>query len=359
MYQALLQTSGQVVSAQGYEARFSASAATFLRALVEVATQEVFADTTLTPLLKRFQGVYLTDCTRIEAAVFPLKVAARLELQQGSLQLALEPLQTHDNASGVAQAPLPRGALHVGDLGFFDLKRFAQWRQSGVEWVSRYKTGTLLYTPDGKRLCLERLLTSTTPTLTVSVLVGAKQRLPMVLVAQRLDEPTYQQRLARLRQRAKRKQHPLRARQTQLARWTLYLTSLPDLSFAQVHTLYRARWQMERLFKRWKSLAHLTTSTTRDPHRRACEVYAKLLAVLVAHWLTQAYGWCNPDLSHDKCFCLLQQHAAFVHLVWFRFPQALPFLDAFLAFGSAAALLSQRRSRPNAAALWIDFDAFA
>lgn len=196
LHQALLQT-GQAVSAQGYEARFSASAVTFLRALVEAATQEVFADTTLTPLLKRFRGIYLTDCTRIEASVVRLKVAARLELQQGSLQLSLEALQTHDNASRVAQAPLPRGALYVGDLGFFDLKRLAHWRQSGVEWVSRYKTGTLLYAPDGSRLCLEPLLTPTTRTLALPVLVGGDQHLPMYLVAQRLDEPTYQQRLQR------------------------------------------------------------------------------------------------------------------------------------------------------------------
>jgi hypothetical protein len=302
---------------------------TFLRALVEAATEQVFADTSLTPLLKRFAGVYLTDCTRIEADVCPLKVAARLELQQGSLQLSLEALQTHDNASRVAQAPLPSGALHVGDLGFFDLKRFALWRQSGVEWVSRYKTGTRLYTSNGQRLCLERLLTPTTRTLTLPVLVGADQRLPMSLVAQRLDDTLYQQRLQRLRQRARRKQRSASSRQTHLAHWTIYLTSLPDLTFVQVHTLYRARWQIERLFKRWKSLGQIASSSTADPHRRACEVYAKLLAVLITHWLTQLHGWTNHSLSHDKLFCLLQQHASLFALLCFRFPALLDWWHDF------------------------------
>ena len=177
--------------------------------MVEAATQQVFTDTTLTPLLKRFQGVYLTDCTRIEADIFPLKVAARLELQQGSLQLALETLESHDNASAVAQAPLPRGALHIGDLGFFDLKRFAFWQQHGVDWVSRYKTGTALYTEAGERCCLETLLTSAPQTFSLPVQVGHTQRLPIYLLAQRLDETTYQQRLQRLQHRAKRKQRPL------------------------------------------------------------------------------------------------------------------------------------------------------
>jgi hypothetical protein len=301
LHQSLLQT-GQELSAQGFEARFTPQAADFLRAMVAAASQEVFSVEVLSPLLRRFQGVYLTDCTRIEADVFPLKIAARLELQQGSLQLSLEALQTHDNASAVAQAVLPRGALHVADLGFFDLNRFAHWQQQGVEWVSRYKTGTCLYTSDGEPLSLPTVLTASAKTLTLPVQVGHTLRLPMYLVAQRLDERLYQQRLQRLRQRAKRKQRPLSSRQTHLARWTLYLTSLPDLVFAQLHTLYRARWQIERLFKRWKSFGHLAASTTRDPQRRACEVYAKLLAVLVAHWLTQLHAWATPSLSHDKLF---------------------------------------------------------
>ena len=327
--------------------------------MVEEATQQVFSADLLRPLLSRFQGVYLTDCTRIEAEVFPLKIAARLELQQGSLQLSLETLQTHDNASAVAQALLPRGALHIGDLGFFDLKRFAHWQQQGVEWVSRYKTGTALYMDAGERCCLETLLDSAAATFSLPVQVGHTQRVPMYLLAQRLDEAVYQQRLQRLRQRAKRKQRPLTSRQTHLARWTLYLTSLPDLAFAQAHTLYRARWQIERLFKRWKSFGHLAASSTRDPQRRACEVYAKLLAVLVAHWLTQLHGWAKQSLSHDKLFCAIQQQASLFVLLCFRFPTALDLWHDCLGRLSHSTSLSRRKRRPNAVSLWQQFDAFA
>ena len=194
LHQALLRT-GQTVSAQGFEARFTEQAATFLRAMVEAASQQVFSAERLCPALSRFEGVYLTDCTRIEADVFPLKIAARLELQQGSLQLSLQPLQRHDNASAVAQAPLARGALHVGDLGFFDMERFADWQRAGVEWVSRYKTGTALYSCTGQRLSLEALLSTAAQTFSLPVQVGHIQHLPMTLVAQRLDEALYQQRL--------------------------------------------------------------------------------------------------------------------------------------------------------------------
>jgi len=328
--------------------------------MVERASQEVFTEATLTPLLRRFVGVYLTDCTRIEADVFPLKVAARLELQQGSLSISLENLQTHDNAVLVAQADLPKGALHLGDLGFFDLKRFAHWQQTGVEWVSRYKTGTGLFTPQGVPLKLETWLTQAPKSFSCPVLVGHTQRLAMYLVAQRLDEALYQHRLKRLGQRARRKQRAVSPRQTHLARWTIYLTSLPDLTFAQLHILYRARWQMERLFKRWKSLGQLAGSNTTDPHRRACEVYAKLLAVLVAHWLTQFHGWANPSLSHDKLFRIFQHHASLFALLWFRFPAALNlWLDFLPLLFPSTALARCSPRRPNAVSLWSQFDALA
>jgi len=113
---------------------------------------------------------------------------------------------------------------------------------------------------------------------------------------------------------------------------------------------------MERLFKRWKSLGRLASSTTHDPQRRACEVYAKLLAVLVAHWLTQYSAWEHPSLSHDQCFVLLQQHTPGFYLACFRFPALLELLTACLRNLLPAASLSRRHARPNAVDLWRHFD---
>jgi len=347
LHQALGQT-GLSMSAQGFEQHFNERAVIFLRAMVEQALQQVFVVDSLCPILSRFQGVYLTDCTRIEPASYPLKIAARLEMQKGTLQLTLEDLATHDNASALCAGGLPPGSLHIGDLGFFDLERFAQWAQAGVEWVTRYKIGTRLYTPDDQPILLETFLAQAPRTGELKVLVGRQQRLPMRLVAQRVSNSTYQNRLRRLRQIARRKQQPLSQRQEILAHWTIYLTSIMDLTFEQVHTLIRARWQIERLFKRWKSLGKLASCSSRDPQRRACEVFAKLFAVLIAHWLTQLRAWSDPQVSHDKFFCAIQHHAAFFYIACFRAPTLLATFDLLLDQLQASATLSHRKSHPNA-----------
>lgn len=345
LYRSLAQT-GVEMSAPGFEARFTPAAVAFLRAMVEAAAEEVFEAEVLTPLLARFHGVYLTDGTRIDSPTHGLKVVARLELQRGALTLELEPLQRHDNASRVADDPLPRGALHVGDLGFFDLERFGQWAAEGVDWVTRYKAGVRLLDLQGNPIALVEFLQQQAGPVSLPVTVGL-QRLPMLLVAQPVSEACSHTRCANLRHKAKRKNQPVSQQRLKLAGWTIYLTSRTDLNAAQVHVLYRARWQIERLFKRWKSLGQLNRSVTHNPVRQACEFYAKLLAVLLAHWLTQAFAWTNDHLSLDKVFVTLQTHALLLHAVWFRGFPGLDWLQFLLTDCRQPHTLSRRKTHPN------------
>jgi hypothetical protein len=341
----LLQT-GVEMSATGFELRFDERGVAFLREMVERVVQEVFEAQVLSPVMGRFAGVYISDSSRLEQLDGGVKVAARLELQRGSLALSLEALTTHDNATAVMRLTLPKGALHLGDLGFFDLTRFAQWSKDGVEWVTRYKAKTLLFDTDGNPLDLPTLLANAPQGLHLPVQVG-KQRLPATLVAQPVAPHIAQQRRTHIARHARRKQRPLSTTRRQLAGWTLYLTSVADLSFCAIHTLYRARWQIERLFKRWKSLANLTTSTTADPLRRTCEGYAKLIAVLIAHWLTQALAWSATRLSLDTVFSTFQSLVPLLYLLWFTLPR-LAWLFPLCFFLLLPALtLNQRRTHPN------------
>lgn len=346
------------MSAQGFEARFSQRAADFLRAMVAQAGETLLEALVDEPVLKRFNGVYLSDSTRLEHADAPLKVATRLELQRGGVSWTLEAIDTHDNATGVMTHPMPPGALHVGDLAFFDLEHFAHWQDEGVDWVTRYKARTLLFDVDGRAVSLLDRLRAPALSQPMPVLVG-KQQVPMWLVAQRVPAAVYRQRLRQLAHKARRKQKSVSRLQKTLARWTIYLTSVPDLSFEQLHTLYRARWQIERLFKRWKSLGKLDTSTSAAPLRRQCERYAKLLAVLVAHWFSLPLCWHDPTASRDMAFSLCQRAAPFLYLVCFRLPDLLPVLQPALAVLLPSLSLTERKKTPNACDLWALFDASA
>jgi hypothetical protein len=101
-----------------------------------------------------------------------------------------------------------------------------------------------------------------------------------------------------------------------LASWNLIVTNIPAtvLQAQQVLLLYRARWQVELLFKLWKSHGHVDEWSSVTPPHILCEFYAKLLAMLVEHWLLLQSCWDDPhrswilsaDLLRDQVPLLLQ-----------------------------------------------------
>ena len=100
-----------------------------------------------------------------------------------------------------------------------------------------------------------------------------------------------------------------------LVGWTLYVTNIPveQLAATEAAILGSTRWQIECLFKLWKSDGQLASSRSQDPHRVWCEFYAKLLACLVQHWMTLVGYWQRLDRSlhqatqviRKRAFCML------------------------------------------------------
>lgn len=77
------------------------------------------------------------------------------------------------------------------------------------------------------------------------------------------------------------------------------LTNVPPslLSAAEAMVLLRARWQIELLWKWWKDQGKVDEWQTAKPERILCELYAKLLGMLVQHWLLLLACWDDPHRS--------------------------------------------------------------
>lgn len=347
---------GMALSVQGLDQRFTESGVAFMRALLEDGLSQMVTSETTTPILPTFNGVYLTDSTRVVWAGAALKVGVRLEIQRGGLQVCVEDIQRNDQRLAVTDAALPRGALHLGDLGFFKLKRFRDWSTQGVFWLTRYKVGTCLFTPDGQPLDLKTVLTGDAP-LSVPVRVGSgRHAVAAWLLAAPLPAEQRPKRLARLHEQARLDQRPLSARQRDLATWTLYLTNIPDLSFAAAHLLARTRWQIELLFKFWKSAGALCRSRSTLPLRQHLEGFAKLLGLLIAQWSLLVAGWLPHSLGPLDALRLLRAQLPALHHALSRPSSCLALLLVLRHHLALAAPRSSRRAHPSAAQLWAAFD---
>ena len=63
------------------------------------------------------------------------------------------------------------------------------------------------------------------------------------------------------------------------------ITNVPAdiLTLAEAMVLLKIRWQIELLFKLWKSHGRVDEWRTKKPARIVCEIYAKLIGLVVQH----------------------------------------------------------------------------
>jgi hypothetical protein len=309
---------GTPVTRQAVHQRLNAKGADYLHEVLQVGLKQTVQGMQVSQgLLSRFQGVYVLDSTQLELPVelaeqwsgcggtqgesAAMKVHVRWEMRSGELQrLELSDGRQHDGNSQVQQTSLPTGSLRIADLGYFSLNVLEKTSKDGSYWITRYKTGTHLYDETGAAIPLLKYLPSAVgEQIDRSVWVGQKARLPARLVAQRVPLKVVKQRHKRLEREAQDKGQSVSARAYELAHWTIYLTNVPlnQLSVPEVLILGRYRWQIELLFKLWKSELHIDTWNTTKPARILCELYAKLIAVLVTHWLLLVGTWHNSQRS--------------------------------------------------------------
>jgi len=322
-------TLGVDITPQGLDQRFTEPASVMLKGVLDRATEEVIvSDPVAVPLLQRFTAVCLVDSSTIalpealatiwagcgnqtDQADAALKIHLRFDLLSGALTgPVITAGRTHDRSSAVAVGVLPSGALRLADLGYFSLAAMQDMTSHGVYWLSRLQANTTVFDSAGQRQVLSRLLSEQGETVDVAVIVGAKERVACRLLAQRVPDDVAEQRRRRMRDEGQRRGQAISAERLRLAAWTIYITNVPSslLSAAEALVLGRVRWQIELLIKLWKSHGRIDESRSDKPWHILCDVYAKLLAMLMQHWLVLVTVWHYVNRSLTKAAKMMQKH---------------------------------------------------
>jgi hypothetical protein len=361
---------GVKISPQGLAYRFTREAADCLYQVLQRIVKRVVEQTDeMMPLLKRFEGVYITDSSVIGLPVSlrerwagcggsagetaAVKLQVRLNYSTGQLcDVVLRPGREHDAQAVDALRSLPTGSLHLQDLGYFKLDRLQDEAEAGRYWLTRLKTNTVLYTMEGHPLELLSFLgQADTDTLDLPVRLGQQHQLACRLIAQRVSPEQAVITRRKLKRAARKRGQTLSQKRLALADWVLYVTNVPValLTTNEALVLTRVRWQIELLFKLWKSVGRLAHSRSAHPWRVLCEVYAKLIAVILQHWITVSCCWANPLRSLTKAAQTIQKHA--FHLACClphtrRLCVALRAIERCLMAGCR---LNSRRAQPSTA----------
>ena len=311
---------GTPISRQGLAYRFDGKAVVFLKAVLEASMEvAVQAMPVSKGLLSRFSSVDLVDSSIItlpnhlesiwqgsggfgeNASVSALKLNVRLDVRSGQLKTLDMSDGTQADIKSVAhRQAVQAGSLQIADLGYFKLDDFEAIGSQGAYWLSRYKLRTRVYDRDGVELALQDWLPqSIGQSVDCEVLLGQSKKLACRLVAERVPLSVVRQRHERLGETARQNRTEVTQAALDMAHWTIYLTNVPPdlLATHEVFILGRYRWQIELLFKLWKSDLMVDEWTSQKPDRILCEIYGKLIAAIVTHWLLLVACWHNPRRS--------------------------------------------------------------
>jgi len=330
------------ISASGLHQRFTPEAAQLLfqilTQLVEAHFHHPLVETL--PFLRAFPAVLLEDSSTIAlprelvqiwqgsgkedgkvSAPASVKLFVRLDLRNGTLEGPVLTAGRHtDTRSPLSLDDIPAGGLYLADLGFASGQRFGQivGKAAGLRgadkryFLSRLLPKMRLQTRRGHRIELRGILPQQVgERIELGVILPTAGRLPVRLILERVPEEVAEWRREHVREAARHQGREANEEVLNLCGWCLLLTNVPRrlLTIEQVLVLIRARWQIERLFCLWKDQGGVDRWHSQHPWRILCELYAKLAAMVVQHWLVGLGCWQDPYRSMVKAAQVCRREA--------------------------------------------------
>jgi hypothetical protein len=332
------------VSRQAIDQRYNPQAVAFFKAAFQEALEATLrwrTDSTMTRALQEhFAAIRLFDstqcsCSEALAKILPacggsgsqagIKVLLSYEYGAGQFQpLAVLPAKCSDQGlAGSMAQEVGRGELGIFDKGFYKAQALREIQERGGFFLTPCPLSVGLATLDssGQPQTLEigRALKASDSSCVEwqAVQLGKTEtsRLgPVRLVAHRLPEESANRRRAALREGCRTQGRVPTQEALELAGWALLLTnaSAQQLPAAAIGYLYRARWQIELVFKQCKSVLRLNVLVSRNRSRVQCEVWARLLNALLTflwfqHTNAAALELHACEMSFAKVAKLLQQ----------------------------------------------------
>jgi len=294
------------VSPEALQQRMNRRALAFLRELIQTAFAKLHtADTVCDEdLLTPFSHVYLADSTGFalpaslreafpgtggSAAPAGAKIQLVWDYKISTLaHFAFGPGNLPDNKYvDTVVSLLGKGALGLFDLGYFKLTAFADIVAAGAYFLSRVQhQATVLEAVAGRLRPVDLgqgLRMESRALVEKAVFLGVQERVATRLIAVRVPESVVNERRRKARRNAKKRGHtPSQAHLTLLA-WNLFITNVPGTVWTSetVWKVYALRWQIELVFKAWKSPLHLATLPSKTVNSTLCYLSGRRLLILL------------------------------------------------------------------------------
>jgi hypothetical protein len=265
-------------------------------------------------LFNNFNNVFLEDCTECKlneqlqvefkgsggsASKSSVKLDFIYELKRKNIvKIELTDRRTPDQKLSQNNLEIiNQGDLIIRDLGFFDIEVMQIINERGAFFLSRLhaSANVFLNKEDTEPLDLAKYINKKFPNCSViDILVYVTNlKAPVRLLAYRAPQQLADKRRREANKEAKKKRRtPKKATMNRLD-FTIFITNIPKEVWKAevVGTVYSVRWQIELIFKNWKSSLHIHYLKGINPHRIRCLLYAKLISIVIINMIYKFSSW--------------------------------------------------------------------
>jgi hypothetical protein len=321
------------VSKQGIDKKFNDHTLDFLKLLIEKQLTVELDHQIEAGWLSPFNRVTIKDGTRFKlpedykdylpgsggsASKAGACLQFEFDLKSGHvIDLGLTPANRPDVKDAVEVLDTVEcNDLVIRDLGYYAFPSFSNISSKGAFFISRLGSKTNVYEIkkeklqklDFKALYYE-MKRHQLSRVFKDVLIGTEAKIPVRLVIELMPDAVYEQRMRKTCKLHKKKGYQTSEEYKFMSRFNLFITNVPKemLPDEVVSVLYRMRWQIELIFKIWKSVIGIHYTRKMKYKRWLCLLHFKLLLMIVNWNIIMAqrnhlYRRKGKLLSLNKCF---------------------------------------------------------
>lgn len=329
------------ISKQGIDYRFNGSAIKYIQSLVSKILSNQISEMIETSWFNFFSRVILGDSSRIDlperlkdwlpgfgggSSKAGTSIQYEFELKTGQVSdISINSAKTSDSKYAWARMDcVLKGDLIIRDLGYFALKFFIAANKVGAFFISKLNAKINVYEKKQNQFieldfkCLYKTMKEKDiKRLNKHVYIGKNEKFPVRLIIELMPDDVLNRRLKKVNKYNKNKGYKTSDDYRDRSRFNLFITNIPDeiMTEESISKIYKVRWQIELVFKIWKSTFGLDNITPMKYERLMCTLYARLLLVLL-NWeifmIQRGIAFKNSGklLSIMKCFSTLKENSS-------------------------------------------------
>jgi len=304
----ILKDDGIEITRQALHNRFNENAVKFLASALTKILQQQFESNEVALLESKFKRVLIKDsvCFQIDESLAKyyrgsggdgseasIRIQFEYELLRGTItDLSINAFNEQDAKDSLATIEKTReGDLIIRDLAYMSIAVLKKIIGKYAFYLCRPNTGVKMYEKiKGEFVEIDfnkvtkNLKKNKLSVIEKSVYYGAVDKIKTRLIIHLLPEEQLAKRLRKANKNAKKKGRKLSKEYKTRAAINLFITntSIEKIPTEKVWSIYRLRWQIELMFKIWKSICNIEKVKKVKKERLECYIFSKLIFITLA-----------------------------------------------------------------------------